>query len=93
MWETLNKLNQNEEVCDDVKEEVVLILSSLKPIDKANPVRLEVRGSNQIYCEWDRVELKSKFQVRYLLFKGECFIRLQSAYFLGLFIFNLFKRQ
>jgi len=72
----LNKLNQDEEVCDDVREELVSILSSLKPIDKANPVRLEVKGSNQIYCEWDRVELKSKFQIRYLLFKGECIISL-----------------
>jgi hypothetical protein len=71
LWETLNKLNHKEDVCDDVKEEVTLILSSLKPVDKPNPVRLEVKGSNEIFCEWDRIDLKNKFQVKYLLFKGE----------------------
>ena len=39
--QTLNELIKNEDLFIDVKEEVTIILETLKPLDKPNPVRAE----------------------------------------------------
>ena len=38
---TLNELIKNEELFVDVREEVTIILDTLKPLDKPNSVRVE----------------------------------------------------
>ena len=38
---TLSELIKNEDLFVDVREEVTIILETLKPLDKPNPVRVE----------------------------------------------------
>lgn len=41
IWQTLTELIKNENLYNDVKEEINIILDTLKPLEKPNPVRVE----------------------------------------------------
>lgn len=71
--QTLNELMQNEDLYIDVREEITTILDTLKPLDKPEPIKAEVKGPTEIVCEWSAYSVKNKITIRYLLFKdGEC---------------------
>lgn len=70
VWTTLNDLMKRNDLLDDVKEEVVFILDTLKPLPKPNPVRVTVKSSTEVLCEWDSISFKNKLNPIYTLFKG-----------------------
>lgn len=39
IWNTLTDLNKSKKVFSEVKEEIGTILDSLKPLDKAEPIK------------------------------------------------------
>lgn len=68
--DTLNDLVKIEDLYADVKEEIVLTLDALKPLEKPSLVRVEVKSCHEILCKWDEVKLKNNFLINYLLYKG-----------------------
>jgi predicted KAP-like P-loop ATPase len=61
---------KSNDLFNDVKDEINLILESIKPLEKPPPVNVQVLGPTQVFCEWKEVLLKSKLQVEYLLYQG-----------------------
>ncbi|KAK0065997.1 Usherin [Biomphalaria pfeifferi] len=66
----LNKVHQLTEVSQDLKEEVLITLEILKPLDPPDPPTVTVLGPTLCDVSWSPVTTKSGFDVQYQLYEG-----------------------
>ncbi|CAF0722557.1 unnamed protein product [Brachionus calyciflorus] len=82
VWQTLNELLKKKDLYVDVREEINMILDTLKPIEKPELTAVTVSGPSSVRCEWKLLKTKSKLTINYHLFKNqECVYKGQELNF------------
>ncbi|RNA10445.1 hypothetical protein BpHYR1_001734 [Brachionus plicatilis] len=71
LWKTISDISKKNDLNNDVREEINIILETLKPIEKPEMLNVTVLGPNSVRCEWKPLNCKAQLTIEYFLFKNE----------------------